>query len=72
MQSDEMPRDAVVLILANKQDLPNARPVSAVTEAMKMRELRGRDWYVQAACATNGDGLIDGFEWLAKKVNEKR
>ena len=71
MQSDEMPRDAVFLLFGNKQDLWKAKPMIAVAEALKIRELRGRAWYVQAACATSGDGLFNGFQWLAKEIKKR-
>ncbi|CAG0917031.1 unnamed protein product [Notodromas monacha] len=72
LRSDELPQDAVLLILANKQDLPNAKSISAITEALNLRSLRNRDWFVQATCAARGEGLIDGFEWLAKAINAKK
>lgn len=25
-------------------------------------------WYVQAACATNGDGLYEGLDWLSREL----
>ena len=38
---DEL-RDAVVLVFANKQDLPNAMNVSEVTEKLGLRSMRSR------------------------------
>ena len=38
---DEL-RDAIVLIYANKQDLPNAMSVSEVQQALALQEYRGR------------------------------
>lgn len=26
--------------------------------------MRDRNWYVQPACATTGDGLFEGLTWL--------
>ena len=57
-------RDAVVLIYANKQDLPNAAPAAHLAEALQLNTLRGRKWYIQACCATTGDGLYEGLDWL--------
>lgn len=61
---DDM-RHACVLIFANKQDLPNAMPADQVCHAMGLNDLRGRGWFLQPACATTGDGLMEGLEWLA-------
>ena len=52
---DEL-RDAVLLVFANKQDLPKAMPVPEITEKLGLHAMRSRQWYIQACCATNGDG----------------
>ncbi|CAJ1374342.1 unnamed protein product, partial [Effrenium voratum] len=53
---DEM-RDAVLLVFANKQDLPNAMTAAEITEKLGLHQLRHRQWFIQSACATTGDGL---------------
>mgnify|MGYP003958315315 FL=1 len=63
LQEDEL-KDSVVLVFANKQDLPNAMSAPEVTEKLGLHNLRMRKWYIQAACATTGDGLYEGLEWL--------
>merc|ERR1712032_237231 len=75
LNEDEM-RDAVLLVFANKQDLPNAMTAAEVTEKVGLHNLRNRQWYIQSACATTGDGLYEGLDWLsrtlsAKKINSK-
>ena len=57
-------RDAVVLIYANKQDLPNAVTVSELVEKMDLNKMTTRKWFVQPCCAKTGDGLYEGLEWL--------
>jgi signal recognition particle receptor subunit beta len=64
LREDEM-RHAVLLVLANKQDLPNAVSVSELTERLGLQRIRDRPWNVQATCAMSGDGLHEGMEWLA-------
>ena len=71
LEADAFPDDAVVLVFANKQDLPHALQPSDVAERMGLPSLRSRKWYVQGACAENGDGLFEGLDWLASAVNEK-
>ena len=39
---------------ANKQDLPNAKSVSEVTQALQLTELKGRKWFVQGCCGPSG------------------
>ena len=70
LREDEL-RDAVVLVFANKQDLPNAMSVAEVTDRLGLNELRNRAWYIQAACATSGDGLYEGLDWLSHAVRNK-
>merc|ERR1711935_902101 len=50
LSEDEM-RDAVVLVFANKQDLPNSMPAAEITEKLSLSNMRRRKWFVQAACA---------------------
>jgi len=64
---DEL-RDAVLLVLANKQDLPQALSPAEVTEKLGLPGLSGRKWYIQATCATTGEGLIEGLEWLSGQL----
>lgn len=61
-------KDAVLLVFANKQDLPEALSVAEVTEKLGLSSLRGRKWNVQASSATSGEGLYEGFDWLATNI----
>merc|ERR1712227_214534 len=68
LNEDEL-RDAIVLVFANKQDLPNALSVTELTEKLGLNQLR-RKWYVQAACATQGTGLYEGLDWLSAELSK--
>ncbi|KAF4707454.1 Thioredoxin domain-containing protein 9 [Perkinsus olseni] len=68
MLNEEELRDACVLVFANKQDLPNAMTAAEVTEKLGLHSLRHRNWYIQSACATTGDGLYEGLDWLSKTL----
>jgi len=67
LNDDEL-RDAVLLIFANKQDLPTAMSTAEVTEKLGLHSLRQRNWFIQGACATSGDGLDIGLDWLAQQL----
>ena len=41
-----------------------------VTEMLGLHNLRMRKWFIQAACATTGDGLYEGLEWLKDTLNK--
>ena len=53
-----------LLVMCNKQDLPNAMSVSEVTDKLKLHAVKGRQWHIQACCATSGDGVREGIDWL--------
>merc|ERR1712217_801912 len=72
MLAEEELRDAVVLVFANKQDLPNAMSVNEVTERLGLNQLRNRQWYIQSTCATTGDGLYEGLDWLSQTLRGKK
>lgn len=66
MLSEEDLANAAVLVFANKQDLPNAMPTTEVTDKLRLHNLRNREWYIQSSCATTGEGLYEGMDWLSK------
>jgi len=70
LNEDEM-RDAVLLVFANKQDLPNAMTAPEVTNKLGLHDLRHRQWFIQSACATTGDGLYEGLDWMSRTVTGK-
>mmetsp|Transcript_73503 Transcript_73503/g.66154 ORF Transcript_73503/g.66154 Transcript_73503/m.66154 type:complete len:191 (+) Transcript_73503:92-664(+) len=71
LAEDEL-RDAVLLVLANKQDLPNAMSINECTDKLGLNGLRNREWYIQSTCATTGDGLYEGLDWLSKTLTKKK
>ncbi len=69
LQEDEL-QNSHLLVFANKQDLPNAMGAADLTQKLGLRTLRGREWYIQGCCATTGDGLCEGLDWLSKTLRE--
>ena len=87
LNEDEL-RDALLLVFANKQDLPNAMSAAEITDKLGLHGLRQRTWFIQvcqrqcgrvcvspmflqAACATSGDGLYEGLEWLSANIKRR-
>jgi len=70
LNEDEL-RDAILLVFANKQDLPNAMNAAEITDKLGLHSLRQRAWYIQSTCATSGDGLYEGLEWLATTLRNQ-
>jgi len=71
LNEDEL-RDAVLLVFCNKQDLPNALGAREVTDKLGLNTMRNRKWYIQSTCATTGDGLYEGLDWLANELKNAK
>nr|XP_043618391.1 ADP-ribosylation factor 1-like [Erigeron canadensis] len=67
LNEDEL-RDAVLLVFANKYDLPNAMNAAEITDKLGLHSLHQRPWHIQSTCATSGEGLYEGLEWLSNKI----
>ena len=65
---EEELQDAVLLIFANKQDLPNRMTSSELAEQLSLHTLRGRNWFIQAACALKRQGIYEGLDWLSTQI----
>lgn len=70
LNNDEL-RDATLLVLANKQDMPQAVPIAELTSKLGLRTAQNRKWYVQSTCAVSGDGIFEGLDWLASNIRAK-
>lgn len=68
LNEDEL-RDVVLLIFANKQDLPNAMTAAEITDKLGLPVVRNRNWFIQSTCATSGDGLYEGLDWLSQTLH---
>jgi ADP-ribosylation factor protein 1 len=69
LQEDEL-QDCVLLVFANKQDLPNAMSSSEVADKLGLHQLRTQTWNIQACAACLGDGLHEGLEWLSDTLKK--
>lgn len=70
---DEELKHASLLVLANKQDLPNAATASEITDIFKLHSLDGRrEYYVQCCCATSGEGIFNGLDWLIGSISKQQ
>ncbi|CAG0890133.1 unnamed protein product [Cyprideis torosa] len=59
-------RGVPLLILANKQDIPECMGVREVKPVFMdaVEHIGARDCMVMPVCALNGDGVEEGFHWL--------
>mmetsp|Transcript_71026 Transcript_71026/g.117624 ORF Transcript_71026/g.117624 Transcript_71026/m.117624 type:complete len:116 (+) Transcript_71026:1057-1404(+) len=70
LNEDEL-SDAALLVFANKQDLPQAMTAAEVCEKLGLHNLKRREWFIQPACAYNGDGLYEGLDWLSRTLSSR-
>ncbi|KAK7799174.1 hypothetical protein U0070_020360 [Myodes glareolus] len=64
--------DVILLVFANRQDLPNAMNAADITGKMELHSPRHRNWYTQVTCATCSDRLYEGLDWLSNQLwNQK-
>lgn len=58
---DREMKEALLLVFANKQDIPGSMTPTEVTEKLRLGQLKERTWYVVPSCATTGEGLLEGL-----------
>jgi len=59
----EMTNDVVLLVLANKQDMPNALSKDEIAKQLELDTLQAK-YHIEPTCATTGTGLYEGLDWL--------
>lgn len=69
LNEDEL-KNAVLLVFANKQDLPGAMSAAEVSEALELNKLKNRQWSIYKASAIQGTGLEAGLDWLVEKIKK--
>jgi len=67
LQDREM-KECLLLVFANKQDLPGAMSPQEVTEKLGLPRMRDRSWYCHPSNALVGDGLFEGLAWLSQNI----
>lgn len=68
---DENLKNTLLLVYSNKSDLPTSCPTKDVAKALKLTRLKNK-WYIQGCCATSGDGIIEGIEFIVKELNDRK
>ena len=63
---------AKVLIMANKQDDPRAMPPAKLADQLGLNSLKSHEWFIQGCCATTGDGIHAGLDWLVDALNRRK
>ena len=66
--SNEALKNAVILIYANKQDLPGAKNVAEIIQIYELDTIKDHIWHIQPCSAQTGEGLITGMKWLSDQL----
>ena len=75
LDEDEL-KEALVLVFANKQDLPGALDEAKIAEALELHKIKSRTWTIFKTSAMKGEGLFEGLDCLEhhrrNKLNRRR
>jgi ADP-ribosylation factor-like protein 2 len=66
---------ASVLILANKQDIPNTYSVEEISQILKLNDdnerMKTRHWKIVPCSAIVGNGVVDGLDWIVTDISSR-
>lgn len=71
LEEDEL-KKAVLVVLANKQDLEGALPPSQVANLLGLSSIKNRQYAIFKTSATQGEGLEEAMEWLSNAVTNTK
>lgn len=72
LAADDGLRSAVILVLANKQDLPQAMRTDEIAKHLALHSLKSHPWYIQPCSALTGDGVFEGLGWVHGALRNRR
>ncbi|GFP92497.1 ADP-ribosylation factor 1 [Phtheirospermum japonicum] len=70
LDEEEM-KGVVVLLFANKQDLPGALDDAEITEVLELHKVKNRQCAVFKTCAVKGEGIFEGLDWLSNTLESR-
>merc|ERR1711894_624960 len=71
LEEDEL-KSAILVVLANKQDIEGAMSVTEVHQALGLDALKNRTFQIFKASAIRGDGLDESMEWLSNSLQARK
>ena len=57
------------MVLANKQDLPDAASEKDISEILGLARIKERDWSLFKCSALTGSGLNESMDWVVEKLS---
>ena len=61
-----------VVIIANKQDMPNVMSCNQIVQKLELEKLRAtrNQWFIQSACAVTGEGIYEAMKKMSEMVKK--
>ena len=70
LAEDEL-REAVLLVFANKQDLPGALSLHEIQEVLQLDSIVSHHWKIVECSAVTGLNLLTGVDWLIDDISKR-
>eukprot|EP00756_Hemistasia_phaeocysticola_P052165 Hpha_TRINITY_DN27373_c0_g1::TRINITY_DN27373_c0_g1_i2::g.582::m.582/K07942/ARL1; ADP-ribosylation factor-like protein 1 len=67
LEEDEL-KDALLVVFANKQDMPGALEEAEVAKALGLEAITDRQWHIKKTSAVKGEGIFEGLDWLCNAL----
>ncbi|KAG8805872.1 hypothetical protein FRC19_009550 [Serendipita sp. 401] len=68
----ELLQGCPLLVLANKQDLPNSVDPNVLISKLDLMSRRDNEWFIYPCSAVTGEGLFEGLEWMGNTIRRLR
>jgi len=72
MLEEEELKKAILVVLANKQDIEGALSVAEVHQALGLDALKNRTFQIFKTSAVKGEGLDEAMEWLSNMLTSNK
>lgn len=63
-------KNSKLLIYSNKRDINKSLDAKELEKVLELNKIT-QEWKIQDCCAINGDGLLEGINWIYEKNCEK-
>nr|CCC92849.1 putative ADP-ribosylation factor [Trypanosoma congolense IL3000] len=65
-------RQALLLVLANKQDVRGAASPAELIESLGLGGVNDRTWTLMGCSASSGESLKEAMAWIAQRLGDRR
>lgn len=72
MLREEELAGAILVVLANKQDMEGCMTVAEVHHALGLENLKNRTFQIFKTSATKGEGLDQAMDWLSNTLQTRK